>query len=179
MNEPEAFQGGIAALQAGRGAEARDLFAAAVAAGNASPRLNLGLALANLGLGDTLAAEQAIDQVLNEEPHNLRALIIKGDLLIGRNDPQNATAHYNLVLRLAATLAEVPAPLAKELSRIESAIQQLGAAFQQHLLDRLAAAGYRRETGSERFNASLDMFCLLYTSPSPRDLSTSRMPSSA
>ena len=24
-----------------------------------------------------------------------------------------------------------------------------------------------------------DMFCLLYTSPSPRDLSTSRMPSSA
>ena len=25
----------------------------------------------------------------------------------------------------------------------------------------------------------LDVFCLLYTSPSPRDLSTSRMPSSA
>ena len=30
---------------------------------------------------------------------------------------------------------------------------------------------------SERFHASLG--CLLYTSPSPRDLSTSRMPSSA
>ncbi|MGD2008298.1 MAG: aspartyl/asparaginyl beta-hydroxylase domain-containing protein [Cellvibrionales bacterium] len=167
MNEAEAFQGGIAALQAGRGAEARDLFAAAVAAGNASPRLNLGLALANLGLGDTPAAEQAIDQVLTEEPHNLRALIIKGDLLIGRNDPQNATAHYNLVLRLAATLAEVPAPLAKELSRIESAIQQLGAAFQQHLLDRLAAAGYRRESGSQRFNASLDMLLGRAQRPDP------------
>ena len=31
----------------------------------------------------------------------------------------------------------------------------------------------------EEFNLSLDDICLLYTSPSPRDLSTSRMPSSA
>ena len=29
------------------------------------------------------------------------------------------------------------------------------------------------------FNYDLDYACLLYTSPSPRDLSTSRMPSSA
>ena len=29
------------------------------------------------------------------------------------------------------------------------------------------------------FAAALDICCLLYTSPSPRDLSTSRMPSSA
>ena len=29
------------------------------------------------------------------------------------------------------------------------------------------------------FNQKIDMICLLYTSPSPRDLSTSRMPSSA
>ena len=34
---------------------------------------------------------------------------------------------------------------------------------------------------ANRFNASQDQYtvCLLYTSPSPRDLSTSRMPSSA
>ena len=31
----------------------------------------------------------------------------------------------------------------------------------------------------ERFNFKVDKICLLYTSPSPRDLSTSRMPSSA
>ena len=31
----------------------------------------------------------------------------------------------------------------------------------------------------ERFLPALDDICLLYTSPSPRDLSTSRMPSSA
>ena len=37
------------------------------------------------------------------------------------------------------------------------------------------------EFSNELFNTSFELnrFCLLYTSPSPRDLSTSRMPSSA
>ena len=36
-----------------------------------------------------------------------------------------------------------------------------------------------RESRSTISNLQEDMGCLLYTSPSPRDLSTSRMPSSA
>ena len=40
------------------------------------------------------------------------------------------------------------------------------------------AAGGLIETFSD-VNEELDISCLLYTSPSPRDLSTSRMPSSA
>ena len=34
-------------------------------------------------------------------------------------------------------------------------------------------------TRNYNFQETLSYFCLLYTSPSPRDLSTSRMPSSA
>ena len=47
------------------------------------------------------------------------------------------------------------------------------------------SVGYTTSTESDfdaktySFAVSQDMFCLLYTSPSPRDLSTSRMPSSA
>ena len=37
----------------------------------------------------------------------------------------------------------------------------------------------RGELGQSAGEAELFMICLLYTSPSPRDLSTSRMPSSA
>ena len=33
--------------------------------------------------------------------------------------------------------------------------------------------------GTDTLNQAINQFCLLYTSPSPRDLSTSRMPSSA
>ena len=39
----------------------------------------------------------------------------------------------------------------------------------------LIAPSLRPEAGGDK----LDYYCLLYTSPSPRDLSTSRMPSSA
>ena len=49
---------------------------------------------------------------------------------------------------------------------------------------RLAVPGARRPKSSLAAATpltylSLQIFCLLYTSPSPRDLSTSRMPSSA
>ena len=40
-------------------------------------------------------------------------------------------------------------------------------------------AGITPSTARELYDAGVDVICLLYTSPSPRDLSTSRMPSSA
>ena len=157
MTEPELFQEGIAALQAGRGREARSIFQQAVDADVATARCWLGLALAALVDADVPAAEVAVDAVLREEPHNMRALIIKGDIMLGKDDFQGASAHYNLVLRLAATLPEVPKQLASDLGRIQSRLQQLGGIFQQHLNDRLAAAGYKREQASPRFNQSLDL----------------------
>ena len=46
---------------------------------------------------------------------------------------------------------------------------------------RAAARAMLRATGmdDENFEGPMIAVCLLYTSPSPRDLSTSRMPSSA
>ena len=43
----------------------------------------------------------------------------------------------------------------------------------------LQAHGLKSGECSEEWNISHSQVCLLYTSPSPRDLSTSRMPSSA
>ncbi len=157
MTEPELFQQGIAALQAGRGAEARAVFQQAVDANVATARCWLGLALAALVEADVPAAEVAVDAVLKAEPHNLRALIIKGDILLGKDDFQAASAHYNLVLRLAATLPEVPQQLAADLGRVQTRLKQLGEIFQQHLTDHLASVGYRREQSSPRFNRSLDL----------------------
>ena len=56
--------------------------------------------------------------------------------------------------------------------------------FKERLLVPFAETGGRRigmglETGSQRSLDLINKRCLLYTSPSPRDLSTSRMPSSA
>ena len=46
-------------------------------------------------------------------------------------------------------------------------------------LDGVAAAPYTKDVDPDRRLATLDLFCLLYTSPSPRDGLLSRMPSSA
>ena len=52
--------------------------------------------------------------------------------------------------------------------------------YQSGGLQHLLAKQIRQEVGNDRFERYYKFaFCLLYTSPSPRDLSTSRMPSSA
>jgi len=151
------FDAGIKALQAGRAVEARSQFQASLDAGEDSAQVWLGYALACVVQGDLKAAETGIDQVLSREGKNLRALIVKGDLLAGRNDEQNAAAHYTLALRVAATLPSVPPAIAKDLSRIQGHLQQLNQRFQQHLFEQLASVGYQRASAPSRFNEALDL----------------------
>ena len=61
----------------------------AIDAGLATTKNWLGLTLASLVLGDNRAAEASVDEVLTRERHNLRGLIIKGDLLLGRDERRN------------------------------------------------------------------------------------------
>ena len=55
--------------------------------------------------------------------------------------------------------------------------------FEAHVIQDLTSDVILGRNFFEKFCAKIDfdegMICLLYTSPSPRDLSTSRMPSSA
>ena len=155
--EDDHFRPGIAALQASRADEAQVHFQAAIDAGLATPKSWLGLTLALLVLGDNRAAEVSVEEVLVREPHNLRGLIIKGDLLLGRDEQRQAVSHYNLVMRLAATLADIPPQLQQDLVRIQGRLEQISETFQAHLFDRLQARGYRRDASSARFNNGLDM----------------------
>ena len=117
--EDDHFRPGIAALRASRADEAQAHFQAAIDAGLATTKSWLGLTLASLVLGDNRAAEASVDEVLVREPHSLRGLIIKGDLLLGRDEQRQAVSHYNLVMRLAATLADIPPQLQQDLVRIQ------------------------------------------------------------
>jgi len=155
--EDDHFRPGIAALRASRADEARAHFQAAIDAGLATTKSWLGLTLASLMLGENRAAEASVDEVLTREPHNLRGLIIKGDLLLGRDEQRQAVSHYNLVMRLAATLADIPPQMQQDLVRIQGRLEQISKMFQSQLLDRLYAGGYRRDTASARFNRGLDM----------------------
>ena len=108
-------------------------------------------------LGDNRAAEASVDEVLVREPHSLRGLIINGDLLLGRDEQRQAVSHYNLVMRLAATLADIRPQLQQDLVRIQGRLEQISQAFQAQLLDTLQAGVYRRDASSARLNRGLDM----------------------
>ena len=123
--EDDHFRPGNAALKASRADEAQAYFQAAIDAGLATTKSWLGLTLASLVLGDNRAAEASVDEVLVREPHSLRGLIIKGDLLLGRDEQRQAVSHYNLVMRLAATLADRPPHLQQELVRIQGGLEQI------------------------------------------------------
>ncbi|GIR71138.1 MAG: hypothetical protein CM15mP74_23890 [Halieaceae bacterium] len=77
--------------------------------------------------------------------------------LLGRDEQRQAVSHYNLVMRLAATLADIPPQLQQDLVRIQGRLEQISEVFQTQLLDRLQAGGYRRDASSARFNRGLDM----------------------
>ena len=139
--EDDHFRKGIVALQASRADEAQAHFRAAIDASLATTRSWLGLTLASLVLGDNRTAEASVDAVLTREPHNLRGLIIKGDLLLGRDEQREAVSYCNLVMRLAATLADIPRQLQQDLARIQGGLEQISEAFQAQLLDRLHAGG--------------------------------------
>ena len=84
--EDDHFRPGISALQASRADEPQFHFQAAIDAGLATAKSWLGLALASLMLGDNRAAEASVDEVLTRQPHSLRGLIRKGDLLLSRDE---------------------------------------------------------------------------------------------
>ena len=58
-----------------------------------------GLAVACAQLNDQANANSADDQVLVLEPRNLRALVLKGDLLDKSGDARNASASHQLAVR--------------------------------------------------------------------------------
>ena len=144
--EDDHFRPGIEALQGSRADEAQIHFQAAIDDTRlATTKSWLGLTLALLVLGDNRAAEVSVDEVLVREPHSLRGLIIKGDLLLGRDEQRQAVSHYNLIMGLAATLADIPPQLEQDLVRIQGRLEQISQTFQSQLLDRLKAGAYRRD----------------------------------
>ena len=65
--------------------------------------------------------------------------------------------HYNLVMRLAAALADIPLQLQQDLVYVQGRLEPISETFQAQLLDRMEATGYLRDASSARFNLGLGM----------------------
>ena len=146
---------GAEALRAGNAAAARQSFDRLAGSGRANAQIWLLLALSCAQLADHEGAERAADEVLRRDNRNLRALILKGDARQAAGDDAAAMSFYNLVLKLAPQLGELPADLGAELARIEQVARVFADQSRHRLESQLAVLGLGPEAQSARFRESI------------------------
>ena len=132
---------GLEAMEAGDFTLARSAFERVAAAGGATPQLWLLLADARNKLDDREATHAALDRVLEAEPRNLFALLMKGDLYSRSGDDRAAVSYYRLALSSAAAATALPGDLPQRLERAAAAVAAAERKFEEHLTTHLATAG--------------------------------------
>lgn len=100
---------------------------------------------------------EAADRALASNPHDLRALIAKGDALAGLGDSRAAASFYSSALRTAGDGKGLVPSVITELRRAQAALQAHAQRFEAHLTNSLAGAGFNETTSSDRFALSLDL----------------------
>jgi aspartyl/asparaginyl beta-hydroxylase (cupin superfamily) len=150
------FEQAQAALRRGDTLAARRAFEALLSAGDRRFEVHLGLAYACAAAADAGAGLAAVDAALTLDPRELRALLLKADLLRHRGDPL-AAGFYAAALKVAGSLDAVPPALAPHLARAEQALAATQVALERQLVNDLEAAGAGETTWSPRFRQSIDL----------------------
>ncbi len=145
------------ALQRGNASQARDLFEQVVHTPDAAVSEWLGLAFACARLGDNEATLAAVDRVLELEPENIRGNIFKGDHLVHCGDSRGASHYYEIALRLAAQVTNIPDDVRQGLQRAQATCQRLDGEYRDFLMKELANDGFSPESSNSRFRQSLDI----------------------
>lgn len=153
----ELSEAGMAALRKGDAANARRHFETIVASANREAHHWVCLALACQALRDEERMLEACDAALDADPHNLSALIMKGDYLVSRRNVRAATQFYGVAVAIASRLSNLPEPMAAEVRRAARARDKINAHIAEHLRTQLSGVGYDEATSSRRFTQSLDI----------------------
>ncbi len=148
---------GFAALRKGDAQGARALLEKIAASPQADAATWFGLAVACAQLNDDAAAGNAVDQVLALEPRNLRALVLKGDLLDKAGDARNASSFYQLAVLSAPPAHELPAEPRTDLARAQAMCKRYAQEFESSLRDRLIPEGLLEPGSADRFRQSFDI----------------------
>jgi aspartyl/asparaginyl beta-hydroxylase (cupin superfamily) len=148
---------GLEALRNGDMRRAREYLAKAMAGGRTDPATLLALANACRQLDDQAGKLAAVDRLLEADPRNLRALLIKADHLAASGDARSAASFYMAALRNAPPANQVPADLLPELRRAQEMNERYAAQYQEHLIQSLRAKGFDPGRSSPRFAQSLDI----------------------
>jgi aspartyl/asparaginyl beta-hydroxylase (cupin superfamily) len=148
-------QRAFSALQAGDNRRAQPEFEKIIATGRADTMHWMGLAMACSGLGDTERALSALDKSLELGPRNLRAVLMKADLLAQQGQSRVAFQHYKYGLQLAENAADLPGDISQALLRAQKACAERESEYRDFLLQRLRGEGIAPADAPARFQQSL------------------------
>lgn len=146
----------IACLRRGDCAAARRIFENLVSGGESGFAVWLGLAYACAGDGDAPGALGAVERALALDSRDLRALVLKADLLDHRGDA-SAAAFYEAALKVAPPVGELPAELLSLVQRAHTAVLRYSRAFEAQLRGQLAGLATEVGPPSARFAQSIDL----------------------
>lgn len=150
------LQEGLAALRAGKPADAEHWLEKAVQSSTADASAWLALAFSRVHLNRAEAALEAVDRALVLEPRHLRALLFKADHLERMGRARVAVGFYQAALQVAAGQGRLPEDVQSALGRARAACDRASAHYENYLLETLEAEGYRSDE-SPRFAESLDI----------------------
>jgi aspartyl/asparaginyl beta-hydroxylase (cupin superfamily) len=152
-----AIRSGIAALQRGQASEAQRLFEQVIDRGSPLPPPWFPLAQAALHAGDFATEENALGRVLEQQPRNIAALIMKGDCRWRADDKRGAISFYRSAINAASVAPSIPPMLAEELKRAEQLCGSAGGEFEDHLRAKLERDGISGRAGGRRFRDALEI----------------------
>ena len=156
MSQAE-LQAAATALQRGDAAGARATLDRMETQGRGTPQGRLWLAQACVTLGDVAAAHRTLERVIADEPGNLWAYILRGDIYARDGDDRAAVSWYQGALQHAQRLGQLPPELQAALVRANSYVRQAADRFAGHLAEQLTAAGVGATLRQPRFAEALDL----------------------
>jgi len=150
-------QAAFQSLQAGDARQAKAGFERVIALTQGDTMHWLGLALACTRLGDEASALSALDRSLKLEPRNLRAVLLKADLLARQGRARSAFEHYRHALQLAGSAPGLPEDLRSGIDRARAACAEQDRKYRDFILDRLRSQGIHPADSHPRFRESLEL----------------------
>jgi aspartate beta-hydroxylase len=148
---------GLAALQGGNTELGINLFTRVAEAGLADASLYLALAAAHSRRKDFVHALSALNSSLQLAPQDMRANILKADILEEQGDSRSASAYYLAALKAAPDRASLPADLQIDLARAQARCNAQTDALEVFVRGRLVDQASEGNGRSARFNESIDI----------------------
>lgn len=147
----------LQALRAGEFRRARSLFERMLAALPQDALGWIGVAYACAGLQDDAGKLAAIERVLQLQPRNIHALMLKGDHHAARGDPRAAGVYYRAVKEAVPDPSVAPPDVRQLVARAREACDRYAEDFEHGLLAALRSDGFDSDRSSARFTESLEI----------------------